>query len=95
LSLAGEFKNGTKRLAEDTDYATHDEIADELGAKQIHYDIIDTVRWGQVVEYVYMKGLEYARVVYTEGSGDSEYDYEPEWTAVRPVTKTVITYENL
>ena len=74
------------------DYPNHNESADELGAKQVHYDIVDTTRWGQIVEYVYQREDEYVKVVYESGSGDSDIPYEPEFTAVRPETQTVVSY---
>lgn len=90
MSLAEEFaaKSGGYEV-------NHWDVAKELNAEQVHYDILDTTRWGQIVEYVYMRGLEYARVEYEEAGGEGETEYEPEWTAVRPVTKTIITYQEL
>lgn len=88
MTLAEEFKSKN----EYSDYPTHDEIAHELGAKQVHYDLVDTTRWGHVVEYVYERDGEYVKVTYTEGSGDSEYEYEPEIQEVFRVTKTVVDY---
>jgi hypothetical protein len=90
--LLQEFKDATERWGERTGYPTHDQIADELGAKQVNYDIVDTTRWGQVVEYVYERDGEFVKVTYEEGSGDSDIDYSPEFTDVVPVTKTVVTY---
>lgn len=80
--------------------AHHADVANHLGAKQVHYDIVDTTRWGQVVEYVYEgKGdnnlWELARVTYEVGAGDSDIDYEPEWQAVRPIVKTTVVYEKI
>lgn len=74
-------------------YADHDEIADELGAKQVHYDIVDQWRWGNIVEYVYEKDGEFVRVTYREASGDGECEYEPDITEVVPVTKTITVYK--
>ena len=93
MSLLQEFQDKTP--AGYDDYANHDEIAHEVGAKQVAYDILDTTRWGHVVEYVYQRGDEFVSVTYTSGSGDSEYPYEPDLRAVKPVTKTVVTYEKV
>jgi len=91
LSLAEDFEANQKLGG----YPDHSDIADQLNATEIHYEIVDEIRWGHVVEYVYSSGLEFARVIYRQGSGDSEYDYQPEWTAVRPVLKTIVTYQKL
>jgi hypothetical protein len=92
MHLAQEFKDATERWGERTGYPTHDEIADELGAEQIHYDVVDTTRWGTVVEYIYKRAEEFVRVEYETGSGDSEIEYYPTFTAVQPVETKVVKY---
>ncbi len=92
MSLAEDFKVASARWAEKTCNISHHDIAEELCAVQVRYDIVDTTRWGHVVEYVYKRANEYVSVIYTEGSGDSEYDYEPEIKEVFRVTKTVMDY---
>ncbi len=88
------FLEDFKRLeSESTDsYASHDETADELGAKQVFYDILDTTRWGFVSQYVYEKDGEFVSVVYEEGSGDSDIDYDPEYSAVEKKEMIVTKY---
>lgn len=88
MSLVDEFKEKSGGY-----YPNHSEVALETGAKQVHYDIVDSTRWGQVVEYVYERDGEFVKVTYEEGSGDSEIDYDAEVTEVVPVTKTIVTYE--
>jgi hypothetical protein len=77
------------------DYPDHEEIANEIGATFLDHSILNSTRWGHVVEYVYMRSLEYARVTYEVASGDGSMEYYPTWTAVRPVPKTIITYTDL
>lgn len=93
LNLRDEFKAQSEAPANRSEYPNHDEIAHELGAEQVSYEIIDTTRWGHVVEYIYRRRDQYVSVTYTEGSGDSEYEYEPEFHEVIPVEKTITAYE--
>lgn len=91
MSLIEDFVSRTP--AGYDDYPNHDEIADEVGATQVHYDVVDTWRWGNIVEYVYNRDDEYVSLVYREASGDGECEYEPDITEVVPVTKTITVYE--
>jgi len=88
VSLLEEFKSKTT----DYSYPHHWDVAKELGAVQVAYNIEDTTRWGQVVSYVYQRKNEYVKVVYEEGSGDSDIDYDPEIFEVRPYSVTVTEY---
>lgn len=90
MTLLEEFETKTARDS----YPDHEEIAKEIGATFAHYELEDTTRWGTVESYVYQRGEEFVKVTYENGSGDSDIDYDPEFTAVRPVTKTVTVYEN-
>lgn len=87
MALVDEFREKSGGY-----YPNHDEIADEVGATQVHYDIVDTTRWGQVVEYVYQRGAEYVKVTYEEGSGDSDIDYDADVQQVKPVERVVTDY---
>jgi hypothetical protein len=91
VSLLEEFKIEEGKHTE-TSYPTHDETADKLGATQVHYKVVDTTRWGQIVEYVYELDDEYVRVRYEEASGDGETYYEPDIVAVEPQQVTVTKY---
>lgn len=91
MTLLDDFVDNTEDAYES--YPTHSDIAHEFGAKQVAYEILDTLRWGHLVEYIYQRDDEFVRVIYEEGSGDSEYPYLPSFTAVKPVTKTVTVYE--
>lgn len=76
----------------DHSYPSHDETAYELGAKQVFYDILETTRWGFVSQYVYELNGEFVSVVYEEGSGDSDIDYEPEYSEVEKQEVTITKY---
>lgn len=93
LNLRDEFKAQSEANPHKYGYPNHEEIAQELGAKQVHYDIVDTWRWGDIVEYVYQRGNQYVQIVYREASGDGECDYDPEFYEVQPVEKTVVVYD--
>lgn len=95
MTFYEDFVRVDTAAAAENSWQTYDETADELGATQVHYDIVDTTRWGQIVDYVFEKNGEFVRVRYTQGSGDSEYPYEPEYAQVKPVEKTVVVYEKV
>jgi len=87
VTLAEEFNNRSTEW--------HDEVADDLGATQVSFEMGDAWRWGHWEHYVYQKGDEFARLDIQAASGDSEIDYEHTAIAVKPVEKTVIVYEKV
>lgn len=89
MTLVQDFKENTKIGG----WPNHDEIADELGAKQVDYDILDTTRWGEIVSYVYKRADEYVRVTYERASGDGDSYYDPRIEVVVPEQKTITTYK--
>lgn len=95
MSFYEDFIDEHKRQSADgySGDIVHDEVADELAADQVHYDILDTTRWGEVVEYVYERDGEFVSVVYERASGDGETVYSPTITEVVPVEVTVVQYK--
>jgi hypothetical protein len=91
VTLAEEFEEKTGGGYDD--YPNHDEVAHELGAEFVTEEIADTTRWGYISEVIYKRGDDYVRVTYEAGSGDSDIPYEPTFTRVRPVEKTVTVYQ--
>lgn len=85
--------NGLTQIFKERSTEYHSDLADELGAEQVSFEMGDAWRWGHWEHYVYKRGDEYVRLDIQVASGDSEVDYEHHAAAVAPVEKTVVHYE--
>lgn len=91
MTLAEEFQEKTPDGYDN--YPNHDEVAEELGAEFVSEEVADITRWGYISEAIYKRGDDFVKVTYETGSGDSDIPYEPTFTRVRPVEKTVTVYQ--
>lgn len=76
MSLALKFLGTWNSTIKEDRYAHPTEVAEfELNLIQLQSEVVDTWRWGSVIETVYTNNHEnYIAVTYLETSGDSEID---------------------
>lgn len=55
-------------------YAVPDDLFEKLGFNLVQGDVVDTWRWGNIIEDVYEKDGEFYGVTYHSTSGDSDID---------------------